>query len=74
MEPALDGKKLKPKDRKVWTYNPNFCIGCGVCVPKCPTQAITLVHRGKDADIPESFSQTGQRMLSERKRDFSKLF
>jgi len=74
VEPPPDGRKLKPRDRKEWVYNPDFCIGCGVCVHKCPTQAITLVHRGQDADIPESFSQAGQRMLSERKRDFSKLF
>lgn len=73
-EPAPDGKKPKSGERKAWTYNPDFCIGCGVCVHKCPTQAIALVRREADADIPESSSQVARRMLSERKRDFSKLF
>ena len=27
VEPPADGRKLKPKDRKEWTYNPDFCIG-----------------------------------------------
>jgi len=69
-----EGKKLKPKDKKEVVYHPDICIGCGVCVHKCPTQSIRLIRREKDADIPESFSDTGKQMLMERKVDFSKIF
>lgn len=69
-----DGRKLTPKDTKKVVYHPETCIGCGVCVHKCPTQSISLVRREKDADIPESFMEAGQRMLLERGRDLTKLF
>jgi len=73
LEPA-EGKKLKPKDKKEIVYSPDICIGCGVCVHKCPTQSIRLVRREEDANIPETFSEAGQRMLMERGRDVTKLF
>jgi NAD-dependent dihydropyrimidine dehydrogenase PreA subunit len=34
--------KLKNKTGKVAVLNPNLCIGCGVCVYKCPTNSLVL--------------------------------
>jgi len=50
------------------------CIGCGVCVSTCPTEAITLVHKSPEEDtIPPTdrdnwFNERGR----ERGVDFSK--
>ena len=74
VKPPEKGMKLKPRDRKEWVYNPDYCIGCGVCVHKCPTQSIRLARREVEADIPDSFSEGGRRMLVERNRDFSSMF
>ena len=55
-------------------YHEDTCIGCGVCVHKCPTQSTKLVKRQTPADIPDTFLEAGQRMLMERGRDLSRLF
>jgi len=56
-------------------YDADRCIGCGVCVHKCPTQSLWLVRRsGAEEDIPERPFDAGSRMLQERGRDFSKVF
>jgi H+/Na+-translocating ferredoxin:NAD+ oxidoreductase subunit B len=38
--------------------NSTRCVGCGVCVPACPTEALTLVRRpeGEILPIPETLS------------------
>lgn len=69
-----EGKKLKPKDVKEVVYFEDQCIGCGVCVHKCPTQSLSLAKRPEEEDIPETMSDLGRRMLTERGRDMSKLF
>jgi electron transport complex protein RnfB len=74
--PKVDesGKKVKARDRKEVVFQPDLCIGCGVCVYKCPTQSLSLVHRGTEEDIPENMSEIGSRFLTERGRDFTKIF
>jgi NAD-dependent dihydropyrimidine dehydrogenase PreA subunit len=69
-----EGKKLRPKDLKKVVYDPAPCIGCGVCVHKCPTGSIQLVKLEEEADIPESHSDAGRRMIQERNLDLSKIF
>jgi len=34
--------------------NKDFCIGCGVCAPACPTNAMKLVQREKRVITPET--------------------
>lgn len=33
------------KNGKVSAVNPDLCIGCGVCVYKCPTNSLVLERR-----------------------------
>jgi ferredoxin len=36
---------------------PPRCIGCGACVSKCPSDALELVLRSDNRQIPESYGQ-----------------
>ncbi len=69
-----DGKKLKPKDLKEIVYDPDRCIGCGVCAHKCPTQSLSLKRMDEEQDYPQSMGDAGRRMMTERGRDFSKVY
>ncbi len=64
----------KPRDLKQVSYDPDMCIGCGVCAHKCPTKSLSLVRRKEDEDIPETFFESGMRMIQERKKDPSTMF
>jgi ferredoxin len=68
------GRTLKPKDLKEIVYDPDRCIGCGVCVHKCPTQSLRLERVDEEQDYPESMGDAGRRMLTERGRNFSKVY
>jgi len=52
-------------DKQV-SFTPEKCIGCGVCVHKCPKDALYLIHREGEQDYPEDPRETATRMLSER--------
>jgi len=69
-----EGKKRQPKDLKEVIYQPDRCIGCGVCVHKCPTQSLSLRRLEVERDFPQSMGEAGRRMMTERSRDFSKVF
>jgi len=38
-------------------FNPETCIGCGVCAYKCPTKSIALEQRGKTTDPPADINE-----------------
>jgi len=44
------------------------CIGCGVCVHKCPTDSLRLVPRDKVSDPPEDIRDYGMRFMADRKK------
>jgi len=46
-------KELKNKSGKVSVVNLDLCIGCGVCVYKCPTESLTLERREITEDPPK---------------------
>jgi NAD-dependent dihydropyrimidine dehydrogenase PreA subunit len=37
--------EIKNKSGKVSAFNPDLCIGCGVCAYKCPTKSLALDYR-----------------------------
>ncbi len=41
----------------VAAINPDRCIGCGVCVYHCPTEAMTLEARPDFVEPPRSFRE-----------------
>ncbi len=59
---------------KEYVFRPDKCLGCGVCVHKCPAQAISLKHRNDEFDFPEKMSDLGQRILEERGFDSIEVF
>jgi Fe-S-cluster-containing hydrogenase component 2 len=46
----------------------NRCIGCGLCVTTCPTEAIQLVKKNDDElyEPPRSGVETFMRIMQER--------
>lgn len=42
------------------------CIGCGLCVSTCPTEAISLVRRSRQPDVPATMQEMGMAVLSEK--------
>jgi formate hydrogenlyase subunit 6/NADH:ubiquinone oxidoreductase subunit I len=45
--------EAKNKFRKAVVVDTDVCIGCGVCVPKCPTQSIVLERREETTSPPK---------------------
>lgn len=54
------------------------CIGCGLCVTTCPTEAIALFRRGDDeiADVPKNEKEWFARREEARNgsQEYKKLF
>ena len=46
-------KELTNKTGKVSVLNSDRCIGCGVCVYKCPSKSLVLEHRETTIDPPK---------------------
>jgi formate hydrogenlyase subunit 6/NADH:ubiquinone oxidoreductase subunit I len=46
--------EAKNKYRKAAVVNPDLCIGCGVCVQKCPSDALILERHEPATRPPET--------------------
>jgi NAD-dependent dihydropyrimidine dehydrogenase PreA subunit len=42
------------------------CIGCGLCVSACPANAMVLVRRNEQPDIPATRDELGMKVLKEK--------
>jgi len=42
------------------------CIGCGVCVPTCPEEAISMVDKPEAISVPDNFLEMQIRIAQER--------
>jgi len=49
------------------------CLGCGVCVPTCPVEAIELVERDEYLELPDGMTYVRE-LLEDKGRDPSGLF
>jgi ferredoxin len=58
-------KELKNRKGKVSRVNPDQCIGCGVCVYKCPSRSLVLERREALEDPPQHPRELGQRVMME---------
>jgi len=54
---AADGATAVDHDR---------CIGCSVCVPTCPSTAVTLRAKGEDTVPPKDLRALYGRVMTER--------
>ena len=61
-------KALRVENKKL-LFDPERCIGCGVCVHKCKHNASRLVHREGEQDFPKDPREQGMRFLKERGLD-----
>jgi ferredoxin len=55
----------KPK-RKVAKLDQDLCLGCGVCVPACPEDGLTLVPREERVITPVDSARRTVMMATER--------
>jgi len=57
------------------TVDPNRCIGCGLCVTTCETEAIRMVPREQASEPPATISEMGFKIAAEKGRidDFLRL-
>jgi formate hydrogenlyase subunit 6/NADH:ubiquinone oxidoreductase subunit I len=55
------------KEGKVASLQPEQCIGCGVCVYKCPTKSLILERRGEIYHPPKDVRVWMERYLDDQK-------
>jgi ferredoxin len=65
---SLEGSSVATnKKGKAAMLDPDKCIGCGVCVYKCPTQALILVRREETHDPPRDVREWMTRWYEDKK-------
>ena len=55
------------KFSKAAALDTEACIGCGVCVHKCPTGSLTLERKEEIVDPPKNVREYGMRFMADRK-------
>jgi electron transport complex protein RnfB len=62
-----DKKKFTNKRGQVSVLNPELCIGCGVCVYKCPTKSLTLERKKEIYHPPKDAREWMNRWFNDHK-------
>ena len=71
---GMDNSTELERKGKDLVFNPERCLGCGVCVHKCTGGALSLIQRDEEHDIPISLADQGQRMMMEQGLDPMDVF
>ncbi len=58
-------KQLENKKGKVSTVDPDLCIGCGVCVIKCPSKSMALERREALVHPPKDMNEFAQILMED---------
>jgi len=58
-------KQLTNKKGRVSVVNPDFCIGCGVCAYKCPTNSLVLELREVIHDPPKDVREMMKNVVAD---------
>lgn len=64
-------KDANPKQNKkaqVPKLSPKECLGCGVCVVKCPTKSLMLVEKANIVDPPQNVYDWSSRYMEDVKK------
>jgi formate hydrogenlyase subunit 6/NADH:ubiquinone oxidoreductase subunit I len=58
---------VRNKYSKAPALAPSKCLGCGVCVHKCPTGSLTLERKEEIQEPPRNVREYGMRFMADRK-------
>ena len=59
--------EVQNKYSKAPVLDPALCLGCGVCVHKCPTDSLTLERKENIQEPPENARDYVTRFMADRK-------
>jgi translation initiation factor RLI1 len=68
----MDAIEFVEEEKRV-IFTPERCIGCGVCVHKCPADAIWLKKRDIEHTYPVDGMEIGKIMTKELGGDFEEI-
>ncbi|MGD9304406.1 MAG: 4Fe-4S binding protein [Desulfobacterales bacterium] len=55
------------KSGKAPALDADLCLGCGVCVHKCPTDSLTLERKAKIVDPPQNAREYMLKFMGDKK-------
>ena len=62
-----DSEEATNKKGKAAVLDPDKCIGCGVCVYKCPTESLILERRKEVYEPPKDVREWMERWIKDSK-------
>jgi Fe-S-cluster-containing hydrogenase component 2 len=62
-----------PAKKQPATVDLNRCLGCGLCVPTCPTQSITLVKKPVEVKPPLTREELNEVLMAGKPGRLGKL-